>query len=52
MSNFMGLFCLKGVLVQAKTVQEFHVLTLKGYEKFWGKLTFGFQFSPVKIMPI
>ena len=49
--NFMGLFCLKGTLIQPKT-EEFHLVTLKGHGKFEEKLTLGFQFSPGKTLLI
>ena len=48
-SNFIGLFHLKGKLLEPKLLLDVHVLTLKGHEKFGQKQSRRFQISQNKI---
>ena len=47
-SNFMGLFCLKGTLIQPKTVAGVSSCDTKGPWKVWGKTDTWFPIQPKK----
>ena len=47
-SNFMGLFCLKGTLIQAKTVKGISSCDTEGPWKVWGKTYSRFPIQPRK----
>ena len=48
-SNFIGLFSLKGKLLEPNFLQDFDLGTLKGHQKFGQKLNCGFQTSSPNI---